>query len=146
MLRSWSWLLDAEIWKRLEPFWKWSGSGNFGAKVTPCLRGRIWVLLTQLLDPGFIKIAYVIFISQIRYITCGATTLSTTTFSITTLSIRSFHVTVSISDCQNEKHCITMLCYYAECCIVFTVMLNLITLSVILLSVIAPNINIIFKK
>jgi len=41
--------------KGVEPFRKWSGSGNFGATLAPCLRGRIWVLLTRLRDPGFIQ-------------------------------------------------------------------------------------------
>jgi hypothetical protein len=64
----------------------------------------------------------------------GATTLSVTTFRIMTFSIRSFYVTLSISDSQHKQNSIIMLCYYAVCRILFTIMLN-----VVLLSVVAPK-------
>ncbi len=60
-------------------------------------------------------------------------TLSIMTLNITTLtitrhsaSIRGLYVILSI----------TMLCYYAECGILFTFMLNVVILSVVMLSVV----------
>jgi hypothetical protein len=52
----------------------------------------------------------------------GAMTLSTMIFSITTLIIKGLFATFSI----------TTLCHYAECRVIFIVMLNVILLTVIL--------------
>ncbi len=64
-----------------------------------------------------------------------------TTLSITTFRIRGFYVTLSI----------TILCYYAECHILFTIMLYVIMLSVIMpsvviLSVVVPISADVFQK
>jgi hypothetical protein len=55
----------------------------------------------------------------------------TATFSITTLGIRSFYDIEHkwLSACITFS--ITMLCYYAECCILFAIMLNVVMLSVV---------------
>jgi hypothetical protein len=46
-------------------------------------------------------------------------------------------VTLSINDTQHKQQLsITMLCLYAECCVLFNVMLNVIALSVVMLNVI----------
>ncbi len=65
----------------------------------------------------------------------GATTISiktliVTTFSITTISIKGFHVTLSI----------IILCHYAECRVLFTIMMNAVMLSVVMLSVVMLSI------
>jgi hypothetical protein len=51
-------------------------------------------------------------------------------FSLTTLSTNGFFATFSI----------TKLCHYAECCVLFIVMLNVIMLSVVMLNVIMLNV------
>jgi hypothetical protein len=58
-------------------------------------------------------------------------------------------VTLSINDTQHKRHRITMLCHYADCHVLFNVMLNIVMLcvvklsivmlSVVMLSVVAPN-------
>jgi hypothetical protein len=66
--------------------------------------------------------------------TLSITTLSTTTFCIMTLSIRCLFVTLSINDSLS----VTMLYQYAECCVLFSIMLNVIMLNVVMLNVVAP--------
>jgi hypothetical protein len=60
--------------------------------------------------------------------TQGIMTLDITTLSIQILSIKDFFLTLSI----------TTLCHYAEGCILFIVILNVIKLFVIMLSAVAP--------
>jgi len=67
----------------------------------------------------------------------GATTFSITTIRIMTLSIRSFYVTLSIND-SLQNNALLFCCANAECCILFTILLNAIMLSVVMLSVVAP--------
>jgi hypothetical protein len=45
-------------------------------------------------------------------------------------------VTLSISDSQNKRHSALQCSAYAECLILFTIMLNVVMLSVVMLSVI----------
>jgi hypothetical protein len=54
-----------------------------------------------------------------------ATTLSITTFSIMTLRMKCMYVTLTISDS------ITMLCHYAECRVLFIIILKVIMPSVV---------------
>jgi hypothetical protein len=61
----------------------------------------------------------------------GASTLSIMTFGIMTLSKTDLFVTLST----------TMLCHYAECHILFTVMLNAFTQRVVMLSVIILGVS-----
>ncbi len=61
----------------------------------------------------------------------GATKLSMTTFRVTTLSIKGVYVTLSV----------TMFCHYAECRVLFIVILNVVRLIVFSLNVVAPIIS-----
>ncbi len=72
----------------------------------------------------------------------GVTTLSSTTFNITKLKIKGLYVTHR----QHKWHLakstlsITLLCHYANFCILFIIMLNVIVLDVIMLNVIMLNV------
>jgi len=56
----------------------------------------------------------------------GATTLNITTFRIMTLTRNSSYVTLSITDTQHNNALL-----YAECHVLFIVMLNVVRLSVV---------------
>jgi hypothetical protein len=64
---------------------------------------------------------------------CGATTLSTMTFSLMTRSIGNLFVTLMT---LKIKPSITTFCHYAECSVLFIVLLNVIILKVGKLNVI----------
>jgi hypothetical protein len=61
-----------------------------------------------------------------------------TALSIATLSIKGLFATFSITAFGIMTISITMLCHYAECRILFTIMLSVDTLSVVILSVVSP--------
>ncbi len=60
--------------------------------------------------------------------------MSATTFVIPTLSLKGLHVTLSVSNS------ITTLCYYAECHVLFIIMLNVLMVSVIMLNVVMVSV------
>jgi hypothetical protein len=64
-------------------------------------------------------------INLLFYVSDGATTLSVLTFSKMTLHIKGLHATLSITTLS-----ITALPHYAECRVLFNVMLNVVMLSV----------------
>jgi len=76
--------------------------------------------------------------------TLSVKTLGITTFSIMTLSMRGFYVTLSISDTQHKRHSAWQHYHYAQhryarCHVWFIIMLNVVILSVTMLSVVAPT-------
>ncbi len=63
-------------------------------------------------------------------------TFSITTFSIMTLSIKGLFATLSITTIFHDAEC-----YYAQWGVLFIITLNVVILSVITMSVVAPNFN-----
>jgi hypothetical protein len=81
-------------------------------------------------------------ITTLSITTFSITTLSMMTHSITTLSITGLYVTLSLSETQHKQHS-ALLCHYderhyAECRVFLIIMLNVVKLSVGMLSVMAP--------
>jgi hypothetical protein len=63
-------------------------------------------------------------------------TLSIMTLSIMTLSIKGLFVTLRINDTQHNNTDVMLMLCCAECCALFTVMLNVVIISVFMLNVI----------
>ncbi len=66
-------------------------------------------------------------------------TIGITTFSLTTLSAKGLYMTLSINDTQRDNSLPYADCSYAECNVLFIVMLNVIMLYDVMPSVVAPR-------
>jgi hypothetical protein len=80
-------------------------------------------------------------VSCISSLKKGATTPTTTTFSITTLSAKGLEMAQRVSD-SDTQHNNALPCteyHYAECHVLFTIMLSDVMLNVVVVSVVVPN-------